>query len=31
MTDYCFPDVTIEELADKLLDGIYPHQTSPKV
>jgi hypothetical protein len=30
MTDYCFPDVTIEELADKLILGIYPHQISPK-
>ena len=30
MTDYCFPDVTVEELADKLLLGIYPHQISPK-
>jgi hypothetical protein len=30
MTDYCFPDVTVEELAEKLLLGIYPHQISPK-
>jgi hypothetical protein len=31
MTDYFCSDVTVEELADKLLLGVYPHQTSPKV
>ena len=30
MKDYCFPEVTVEELADKLpqLLGCYPHQIS---